>query len=344
MQPYFRTPPKVTLSITNRCNQQCRYCYADCNREGGAEELPISEWMRFVDYLIEHDVIELFIEGGEPLVKPGFDQLLAHCARRLMTMVRSNGTLVDAEVAARWKRAGVGRAFVDVMAATAATHDALAGMSGSFDKACAGVRHLAAADIPTDMLVILNRKSAPELQAYLELAAALGAERVGVLRLYPLGRAKQRWSELALTLDEQEQALAALRPPPGLALMLSWHPKDSNCCWQNATVDAHGNSIGCPYLREYVNYGNIRRVDFFESWEGDPLYRQLRSGRVEKSCPDCHASEGTRGGCRSTAYAFHGRWSAPDPFCRTLNDGVRLDVLPRRLLQPAPDTAHPPGA
>lgn len=344
MPLYFKTPPKLTLSITNTCNLDCRWCYADCNRGRRGDEIPVSEWIGFIDYLLAHDFIELFIEGGEPLLKPGFDELLAYCARKLMTMVRTNGTLVDADVAARWQRHGVGRAFVDVMAADAASHDALAGVPGSFDRACAGVRHLVGAGIATDMLVVLNRLSAPGLQRYLELAHALGARRVGVLRLYPLGRARQRWSQLALPLDAQEAALAGLHVPPGLGLMSSWHPQDSNCCWQSATVDAHGNSIGCPYLREYVDFGNIRRVDLLDGWHGDPLYRMLRSGRVEKSCPDCSRNEGSAGGCRATAYAFHGRWSAPDPFCRQLNDGVAIDVLPERLLHALPEPARASGA
>lgn len=332
MQPFFKTPPKVTLSITSKCNLDCRYCYADCNRSDTPPELSIEEWRHFIDYLLEKDVIEVFLEGGELLVRPELNGLLEYCGRKLMTMVRTNGTLVDEDIARQWKSFGVGRVFLDVMGATAATHDYLAGVEGSFDRSCNAVRHLVKAGVTTDMLVILNRYSAPELPQYLELAKSLGATRVGVLRLYPLGRAKQRWSELALSLEEQERAVAGLTPPEGLGLMQSWHPKDANCCWQTATVDAWGNSIGCPYLREYVNFGNIRTVDFIESWTNDPLYRLLRSGRVEKSCPDCHHEEGTRGGCRSTAYAFHGRWTAPDPFCRTLNEGVKIDVLPARLL------------
>ena len=333
MQLYFKTPPKVTLSITNTCNLDCRYCYGDCNRPSAEPELAIDDWRRFVDYLIDREVIELFIEGGEPLLKPGFNELLASCARRLMTMVRTHGTLIDGAAARHWKAIGVGRVFVDVMGANAQTHDHMTGAPGSFRKTCDAVQHLVASGIPTDILTILHRHTAPELQQILDLAHALGAERVGVLRLYPLGRARRRWSELALSLPEQEAALAALCPPPGLGLMLSWHPQDGNCCWQSAAVDAFGRSIGCPYLREYVDFGDIRRVDFFEGWHGDPLYKKLRSGRVEKTCPDCRGNEGTSGGCRSTAFAFHGRWTAPDPFCRSLNDGVSIDVLPERLLR-----------
>lgn len=327
-QPYFRTPPKMTVSITDTCHLQCAHCYGRCGDRPAAEELGIDEWLRFADYLLDNDFIELYIEGGEPMLKPGFERLLAHVGRRMMTMVRTHGSLLTAEVAARWAGWGVGRVFVDVMGACAATHDGLTGVAGSFERSCAAVGHLRAAGIPVDMLVILQRANAGELQAYLELAAALGAARVGVLRLYPLGRAKERWSELALPLAAQEAAVRDLRVPAGLKLMQSWHPKDANCCWQAATVDARGRSIGCPYLREYVDFGNIREVEFLATWREHPLYRRLRSGRVESGCPDCHAGEGTRGGCRSTAYAWHGRFTAPDPYCRRTNQGIPLDVLP----------------
>ena len=332
-QPFFKTPPKITLSITNTCNLQCVHCYGDCTRLPSSRELDTEAWLAFIDYLVANDFIELYIEGGEPLHRPDFGQLLQHCARKLMTMVRTNGTLLTRETARDWKGFGVGRVFVDVWGATAATHDYLTGVPGSFDKACAAVGHLRDEGIPTDMLIILSRRNRDELPEYLKLAKRLGAERVGVLRLYPLGRAKARWPELALSLDEQETAIANLAPPPGLGIMQSWHPNDANCCWQSAAVNPFGDSIGCAYLREYVNFGNIRVTPFLDTWRNDPLYRLLRSGRVEGSCSDCHSNESTRGGCRSTAYAFHGEWTAPDPFCKTLNNGVDLRVLPNRLLQ-----------
>lgn len=337
MQPRFETPPKMTVSITDTCNLDCVHCYGDCRASEGPGELDIEEWIRFVDYLLANDFIELYIEGGEPMLKAGFDRLLAYTARKLMTMVRTHGTLFTAETAVQWKEYGVGRVFVDVMGATAATHDALTGVAGSFDKSCEAVRELVRAGIPVDMLIIMHRGNVDELPDYLLLAKSLGAQRAGLLRLYPIGRARRRWSELALTLQEQEAAVAGLRAPEGLKLMQSWHPNDANCCWQAATVNARGDSIGCPYLREYVNFGNIRSVDFLDTWRDDALYRLLRSGRVERSsCGDCHGTEGTQGGCRSTAYAFHGRWTAPDPFCSRSNHGVRLDVLPARLLPASP--------
>jgi radical SAM protein with 4Fe4S-binding SPASM domain len=96
-----------------------------------------------------------------------------------------------------------------------------------------------------------------------------------------------------------------------------------------AAVNAFGDSIGCAYLREYVNYGSLLETSLRETWH-HPTCRQLRSGVVDKACSACSASQGSHGGCRSTAYAFHGRFDAPDPFDVMLNDGIDLCHLPDR--------------
>lgn len=328
--PHFERPPKVAISITATCNLECRHCYADCGGAAGEPELGTTEWRRFLDYLEANDVIQIYVEGGEPLHRPDIGEILDHCGRRFFTTLRTNGTLIDRAMARALRRRRVGRVLVDVMGADAPTHEYFTRVAGSFDRSCDAVRHLVAAGLDTDMLIILTRQNARQLQRYLELAASLGAQRVGILRLYPLGRARRCWRDLALSLDEQMAALRDLAPPPGLHVMQSWHPNDHNCCWQSAAVNPYGQSIGCPYLREYVSFGDIREIPLLEGWHRDPLYRQLRSGEVDGACQECHTTQGSRGGCRAAAYAFHGRWDAPDPFCPTMNRGVDLRVLPER--------------
>lgn len=321
-------PLKTTLVITEQCNLDCQLCYGRCKDAKPRPELAIDDWRRVVDELARSGVIWLYIEGGEPFLKPGFVDLLAENTPRMFTMVRTHGTLIDSALAARVAAIDVAIVLVDLWGASAATHDALTGTPGSFERSLRGIRHLVAAGVDTQMLFILNRRNVHELQDWAELASALGATAIGVLRLYPLGRVRQAWHELALSLDEMTAALAALRAPAGLRLMQSWHPRNANCCWQMSGINAFGDSIGCAYLRDYVNFGNVTEVPFLETWN-HPLGRELRSGRVARSCPSCAQTQGSHGGCRSTAYAFHGRFDAPDPFDRELNDGVDLTALPR---------------
>ena len=62
-------------------------------------------------------------------------------------------------------------------------------------------------------------------------------------------------------------------------------------------------------------------------------YRGRRQSDVEETCAECSQTQGTLGGCRSTAYAFHGRFTASDPYCIHNNQGVDLNVLPQWLLR-----------
>lgn len=331
LNPSLYTPPKAAIGISEGCVLACRHCYGDCVQGAAkAGELDAAEWISYVDRIAEDGVVSLYVEGGEPLAKPGFLDVLRHASRSMFTMVRTHGTLIDDRMADSLKASGVGRIMIDVMGDNSTTHDWFSGVDGSFASSLEGARRIASRGIGLDLLIILTSQNADQLNGVLRIAAQLGASRVGVLRLYPLGRAKRIWSEIALSLPVQMAALSALDPPAGIEVMQSWHPNDHNCCWQAAAVNAFGRIVGCMYLREYVDHGDIRETTLIEAWRDNPLWRTIRSGNVEKRCGTCSTRQGSHGGCRSTAYAWHGRWSAPDPFDVNLNEGIDLVSPPDR--------------
>ena len=141
---------------------------------------------------------------------------------------------------------------------------------------------------------------------------------------------KKQWGELALSLSEMMQALEGLRAPKEMRIMQSWHPRNANCCWQMSAINPYGNSIGCAYLREYVQFGNVTEMPFVDTWN-HPLARRLRIGSVETQLRPVRCfARSSHGGCRSTAFAFRGSFDAADPFDVELNDGIDLTVLPTR--------------
>ena len=326
--PRLDTPLKMTIGVTEACPFRCRHCYADCASSPKPGEIPAERWISVLDALAERGVIHVYFEGGEPFLKPGFLDVLRSTTEQMMTMVRTHGWRLSRPLADELAAIGVGRVFVDLMGADAETHDAASGVPGSFAEACDAVRNLAEAGVPADVVCIMTRQTAPQLHRMAHLARQLGAERIGVLRLYPLGRARAEWARLSLTLSQQMAALAAIDPPAGLGVMQSWHPNDHNCCWQAAAINAFGRAIGCMYLREYVDFGDAIATPYDEIFRANRLYRQLRSGAVDESCTSCASTQGSHGGCRSAAYAWHGSWTAPDPFDLPLNHGVNLTLLP----------------
>ena len=332
--PHLDRPFKLTICVTQTCTMDCRLCYADCGA-ATRPELTTQQWQHFIDQLVRDNVLHVFFEGGEPFDRPDFEDILAYAGRRLYIAVRTHSAGIDGARAQRLKAMGVGRLYVDLFSAEPEVQDALTGTPGSFDASVAGMRNALSAGLGVTILGILSRKNFRTLQRYIDLAETIGADQVGILRLYPLGRVRRYWNELSLSLDEMMGALGALAVPDHIQLMQSWHPRDGNCCWQNAAVSPFGDSIGCPYMREYVDYGNITETPFIETWQ-HPVYRQVRSCNVEQACPECSATQGSHGGCRATAFAYHGRLTASDPFCTHTNQGVDLRDLPQRLLQKDP--------
>jgi radical SAM protein with 4Fe4S-binding SPASM domain len=329
MRAYLEAPVKATLSVTDSCPLACAHCYGDCGSRAD-HELTTTEWLRITDEVIDSGVVALLIEGGEPLLRPDIFEILDHCRGRAMVWLRTHAVAIDDTVARRIEAAAVAVVLVDLFGASRAPHDRHAGVEGSFDRSLLGIEALQRAGLSVVPLMILTRWNMGEVQPYLELAKALGCSRAGILRLYPIGRARRRWDELACSLEEMTQALTTVEVPFGLDLMQSWHPRDKNCCWENAAVVADGRSVGCPYLRELVDYGDLKRTPFIDTWD-HPLHRRLRAGpHGAGHCGTCEDHEGTRGGCRATAFAFTGDWDAQDPFCSATNPGIDLRVLPQR--------------
>ena len=175
MKPRLLNPPKITFGVTEACPLQCRHCYADCSSSPKAGELDAEEWLRVADEVIADGVIQIYFEGGEPLAKPGILGLLAHCGRDAMTLLRTHGTLVDEATADALAAARLRARTVDLMGPDAASHDAFTGTPGSFDAACAGIRHCVERGLATDVLTILTRQTAPLLNGI--ETARLGSRR-----------------------------------------------------------------------------------------------------------------------------------------------------------------------
>src|SRR5580698_9544293 len=121
------SPTSITLGITEACPMKCRHCYADCSHSPKNNELDIQSWIDLVGALSERGVIDIYIEGGEPLAKPGLLDLLRSASPNMMTMLRTHGCGLDHDMAQALRDAGLGRALVDFMGANATTHDAQSG-------------------------------------------------------------------------------------------------------------------------------------------------------------------------------------------------------------------------
>jgi MoaA/NifB/PqqE/SkfB family radical SAM enzyme len=337
-QMTLETPIVVGCQVTNICNLDCKQCYTECSRSSPPGEMTSDEWKQQIDYLADNGVVHLYFEGGDPLLRPDFLDLLRYAQKRFLLWFRTHATTMTPQLAKEIADIGLGRVVIDFFGTDAEMHDHLTGVPGSFERTWAGARLLRAEGVPVIPAAIVNRLNVPHLQRYVEFGTELEAEELGLLRLYPIGAAKRNWAELSPRPLDIIEAIAALDVPDGFRVMNGFHPHDANCCWVNAHITSTGDSIGCPYLRGMTNYGNVREVPFLETW-GHPLYEQLRSQPIEGDCPECTKNRMlSPGGCRSSAYTFTGRWDGADPYCPNMNyHDIDVTVLPGTRMLPVVD-------
>jgi MoaA/NifB/PqqE/SkfB family radical SAM enzyme len=176
--PSPERPTQVHLSVTDRCFLPCVHCDIHRNR---ALDLPGSVWERAIDELAAWlgPVAANFV-GGEPLLRPDLEALMARAARHGFTVsFNTNGHLIDRERAASLADAGVSIAYLSLDGIRPATVDATRGVPGAFDRALAALRALEAHPAPRVVIAtILHGGNAAELPELLEWVLDRGHQLV----------------------------------------------------------------------------------------------------------------------------------------------------------------------
>lgn len=84
----------VHLELTNRCNLKCEYCYKDKAKK---KDMPLKNWYKIIDSLVDYGVFQVTFGGGEPLIYKHMPQLLDYCVKkRLNVAMTTNGILLSA--------------------------------------------------------------------------------------------------------------------------------------------------------------------------------------------------------------------------------------------------------
>ncbi len=100
-----RHPLLAHIIPTRRCNLSCTYCN---EFDDHSKPVPLAEMYKRIDRLAAMGTAIITISGGEPLLHPELDQIIARIRRRgMITGLITNGYLLTAERIARLNRAGL---------------------------------------------------------------------------------------------------------------------------------------------------------------------------------------------------------------------------------------------
>ncbi len=92
---------EADICLTNRCNLECTYCYAESRKTGNGDLTP-DQWVTAVRTLVRLGMRKATVAGGEPtLSRALFPVLGALSDKRVATQLFTNGLLVKDEIAER---------------------------------------------------------------------------------------------------------------------------------------------------------------------------------------------------------------------------------------------------
>jgi mycofactocin radical SAM maturase len=317
-------PVNLTWEVTLACNLRCAHCLS-ASGQPAPRELDTAEALQAVEQIHRAGVFQVNFGGGEPFLRPDFEQILDACHERgLVTCISTNGTLIDRARVKRLSRSGLVAIQVSLDGALEATNDVIRG-EGTHRGATEALKFLADSPIPTSINTVLTATNALEIPALHELSKSL---RVAfrVSRFRPSGRGAVRWESLRpspaqlVAFSSWLTSTAGVRTGDsffsltqqerqGLGLNLCGAAK-LTCC-----LGPTGDMYPCAFLqRKEFWAGSIRESTFQEIWDSSEIYASFRNLRIH-SCESCQRFDQCHGGCPAVAYHLGRGVAGGDPEC-----------------------------
>lgn len=339
---FHRAPRRVYWEITRACSLACRHCRAEATPDRDPAELSPEAGRKLLDR------IAAFGEGGEPMphvVLTGGDPLERGDLFDLIAYARSIGLAVSVspsatprltpEVIGRLKDAHVDAISLSLDGATAATHDAMRGVPGCFDRTIAAGRAAAEAGLMVQVNTLVAAETVGELEAIHALAVDLRVARWSLFFLVTVGR-----GTVLTPIDaaETERVLEWLadRPrgdgqpivttteaphfrrimlerrklPMAAAARAGFGIRDGN----GVMFISHTGDVS-PSGFLPLSAGNVLEGDVVDLYRSSPLFDSLRHvDELGGRCGVCSFHH-VCGGSRARAWAATGDALAEDPLC-----------------------------
>ena len=90
-----KAPIEAQLIVTRKCNLSCGYC---TEYDSYSPPIPLEDLCRRIDALHRLHVVHITLLGGEPLLHPDIDKIVAYGRRRSTVSITSNGFLISDEI------------------------------------------------------------------------------------------------------------------------------------------------------------------------------------------------------------------------------------------------------
>ena len=349
-------PPLTTyyMYITGACNLACRHCWITPRflapgQDASQDCLPFELFELAIREGEPLGLNHLKFTGGEPFVHPEIKRMLDYAAeRQLGVTIETNGTLITADWA-RYLREKSSVSFLSVSldGATAATHDYLRGVSGSFVQAQSGVQRLVEAGFHPQVIMSLYEGNLDEIEPLAHWAEAVGCSSLKCNIIMETGRGGafqqrvqgiQRLIELGRWVEDELQDRVRIPVhyswPPAFQRIrrLSGRAGCDSCDILHILGILHSGHLalcGIGVQDQNLVYGMLGDNSIEAIWTSHPTIRRIREvvpGQLEGICGNCLFRDACQGFCVADSFSRTGNLVAPFWLCGAAD---AVDQFPR---------------
>ncbi|MEM2990777.1 MAG: radical SAM protein, partial [Halobacteria archaeon] len=343
---YLSAPIQAYLHLTWNCSMRCKFCFVNAPRKLLRNQLNLGEIKRIISELVEMNVLELTITGGDPLLNPMFIEVAKYAKEKgLVVNATINALLIDEKVANELAKNCIG-VQVPLHGPASEIHDELTNTPGSFDKTVQAIKLLVKVGVNITVATTLQKANKDTILDMLPLVKFLGVNSWNITELKPIGRGD---FSMTIPLYERLKIIEELEKEAKknniriIAEKPFWFidGRFKDLCHILATEESHklftrcGARVGryteitpdgfvypCDLtlgLRTNIFIaGDLRSQTFKEIWHFSPVLRKIRNIKKEDmhgKCKACSYFDICGGKCRVLAYRYYGDLYAPDPRC-----------------------------
>lgn len=338
-------PPLALLAeITHRCPMRCAYCSNPLALEPASRELSTAVWRRVLQEAADIGVLQVHFSGGEPTARPDLCQLVADAtACGLYANLITSGVLLDRAGVQALAAAGLEHVQLSIQDVDKESGERVGGFAGAHDRKLALAEWVKEAGLALTINAVIHRLNAARTGAMIELAVALGAERLEVAHVQYYGWALVNRAALLPTreqLDQTSRTVEAARAALAGRLLIDYvipdyHARLPKACmggWGQRflNIDPAGRVLPCHAATTIpdMTFETVFDRSLGQIWEHSAAFNRFRgSDWMPEPCASCDRREIDWGGCRCQALALTGNAEATDPVCHRSPWHARVQAL-----------------
>lgn len=339
--PHEIRPYTLVAELTYRCPLRCAYCSNPVHLTAMGPELDTAIWSRVFGEAEAIGVVQVTLTGGEPLLRPDLEKLVASARRRdLYSTLITSGIPLVKERLVRLKAEGLEAVQLSIQDIEPHTARRIAGVDALLEKkrVAGWIRELG---LPLTLNIVLHRENLARLPGLIALAEELGVQRLELAHVQYLGWALVNRSVLlptAAMICEARTTIAEARDRLAGRMEIVAVLPDYFSDWPRACMDGWGRRylIVAPDGRVLpchaahtlpgLAFENVATTPLAKIWAASPAFSRFRGESWMKDpCRTCDRRDVDFGGCRCQAYHLTGDVTVADPACQLSprHDAVR---------------------